>query len=83
MEHITDGVSGEQEILNIAEEYAGQRADVALAQLLDITRSNMQKLLDEGRALKGSKVVKANYKLKVGDSIVVTLPEPQPLDAQP
>ena len=43
----------------------------------------MQKLLDDGRAVKGSKVLKANYKLRAGDEIVVTLPEPQPLDAQP
>lgn len=83
MEHITEGMSGEQERLIIAEEQAGQRADVGLALLLDITRSNMQRLLEDGRAVKGAKVLKANYKLKAGDEIVVTLPEPQPLDAQP
>ena len=33
--------------------------------------------------MKGAKVLKANYKLKAGDEIVVTLPETQPLDAQP
>ena len=83
MEHITEGMAGEQESLIISEEQAGQRADVGLAALLDITRSNMQKLLDDGRAVKGSKVLKANYKLRAGDEIVVTLPEPQPLNAQP
>ena len=83
MEHITEGMAGEQERLIITEEQAGQRADVGLALLLDITRSNMQRLLEDGRAVKGAKVLKANYKLKAGDEIVVTLPEPQPLDAQP
>ena len=83
MEHITEGMAGEQERLIIAEEQAGQRADVGLALLLDITRSNMQRLLEDGRAVKGAKVLKANYKLKAGDAIIVTLPEPQPLDAQP
>lgn len=83
MEHITEGFAGEKESLIITEEQAGQRADVGLAALLDITRSNMQKLLEDGRAVKGSKVLKANYKLRAGDEIVVTLPEPQPLDAQP
>ena len=83
MEHITEGMAGEQERLIIAEEQAGQRADVGLALLLDITRSNMQRLLEDGRAVKGAKVLKANYKLRAGDEIVVTLPEPQPLDAQP
>ena len=83
MEHITEGMAGEQERLIITEEQAGQRADVGLALLLDITRSNMQRLLEDGRAVKGAKVLKANYKLRAGDEIVVTLPEPQPLDAQP
>ncbi len=83
MESIANGISDEREILIITENEAGQRADVALAGMLELTRSNMQKLLDEGRAVKGSKVIKSNYKLKLGDEIIVTLPEPQPLDVQP
>ena len=83
MESIANGISDEREILTITENEAGQRADVALAAMLELTRSNMQKLLDEGRAVKGTKVIKANYKLKLGDEIIVTLPEPQPLDVQP
>ena len=67
----------------ITEQEAGQRADVGLAALLELTRSNMQKLLEEGRAVKGAKTLKANYKLRLGDRITVTLPEPQPLDVQP
>lgn len=83
MEHIEDGALGEQEKLIITENEAGQRADVGLAALLELTRSNMQKLLDEGRAVRGTKVLKSNYKLKLGEEITVTLPEPQPLDVQP
>ena len=83
MESIANGISDEREILIITENEAGQRADVALAAMLELTRSNMQKLLDEGRAVKGAKVIKSNYKLKLGDEIIVTLPEPQPLDVQP
>lgn len=83
MEYNNNGISSEQERIVVTEAEAGMRADVALAQLLDITRSNMQKLLEEGRALRGSKVVKANYKLRSGDVIDITLPEPQPLDVQP
>lgn len=83
MEHFANGSTGEQEKLIITEEYAGQRADVALAALLEVTRSNMQKLLEKGRAVKGTKVLKSNYKVKKGDEIIVTLPEPQPLDVQP
>ncbi|WP_405378784.1 RluA family pseudouridine synthase [Phascolarctobacterium sp.] len=83
MEHTENGTAAEQERLIVTENEAGQRADVALASLLDITRSNMQKLLEEGRAVKGTKVLKSNYKVKLGDEILVTLPEPQPLDVQP
>ena len=83
MEHLEDGIAGEQEKLIITENEAGQRADVGLAALLELTRSNMQKLLDEGRAVRGTKVLKSNYKLKLGEEITVTLPEPQPLDVQP
>ena len=82
MEHLEIG-SVEQERIVITENEAGQRADVGLATLLEVTRSNMQKLLEEGRAVRGTKVLKSNYKLKAGDEIVVTLPEPQPLDVQP
>lgn len=83
MEYNNDRVFEQQERLVITENEAGMRADVALAQLLDITRSNMQKLLEDGRVMKGSKVLKSNYKLRNGDEIIVDLPEPEPLDVQP
>lgn len=85
MEPLQCGISETlAERLLIAPEQAGQRADSGLAQLLDVTRSNMQRLLDEGRAVKeNGKALKANYRLRAGDVILVTLPEPQPLDVQP
>lgn len=83
MENSNSGTVGTQERIIITENEAGMRADVALAQLLEITRSNMQKLLEEGRAVRGQKVIKSNYRVKVGDEILVNLPEPQPLDVQP
>lgn len=83
MENSNSGTVGTQERIIITENEAGMRADVALAQLLEITRSNMQKLLEESRAVRGQKVIKSNYRVKVGDEILVNLPEPQPLDVQP
>lgn len=83
MEDIRDGISGEQRSLVITEADAGQRADVGLAVLLDTTRSNMQKLLEEGRVVKGAKVLKCNYKLNLGDAVTVTLPEEAPTTPQP
>lgn len=83
MENSNSGTVGTQERIIITENEAGMRADVALAQLLEITRSNMQKLLEEGRAARGQKVIKSNYRVKAGEEILVNLPEPQPLDVQP
>lgn len=83
MENSNSGTVGTQERIIITENEAGMRADVALAQLLEITRSNMQKLLEEGRAVRGQKVIKSNYRVKDGEEILVNLPEPQPLDVQP
>lgn len=83
MENSNSGTVGTQERIIITENEAGMRADVALAQLLEITRSNMQKLLEEGRAVRGQKVIKSNYRVKAGEEIQVNLPEPQPLDVQP
>lgn len=83
MENSNSGTVGTQERISITENEAGMRADVALAQLLEITRSNMQKLLEEGRAVRGQKVIKSNYRVKVDEEILVNLPEPQPLDVQP
>lgn len=83
MENSNSRTVGTQERIIITENEAGMRADVALAQLLEITRSNMQKLLEEGRAVRGQKVIKSNYRVKAGEEILVNLPEPQPLDVQP
>lgn len=83
MENSNSGTVGTQERIIITENEAGMRADVALAQLLEITRSNMQKLLEEGRAVRGQKVIKSNYRVKAGEELLVNLPEPQPLDVQP
>lgn len=67
----------------IPENLVGQRADVGLASLLEVTRSNMQKLLEDGRVSRGGKILKSNYKLKANEEIAVDLPELQPLDVQP
>lgn len=65
MEHIENGAA-EQQRLIITEQEAGQRADVGLAAMLELTRSNMQKLLEEGRAVRGSKVLKCQLQVASG-----------------
>ena len=53
-----------------------KRADVYLTEVLEgITRSHIQKLIEENNVIVNEKSVKANYKLKKGDVISVKIPE--------
>lgn len=65
-------------------EEAGERLDVFVSQWLpDVTRSRVQNLLADGLILVDRKRVKAGYKLKVGNTVQVTLPELKELSAEP
>ncbi|WP_295155913.1 RluA family pseudouridine synthase [uncultured Ruminococcus sp.] len=71
------------EIVSTAED-AGTRIDKLLsAQLPDISRSALQKLIEDGSVLVDGRAVGKNYKLKNGDTIVVEIPEPQELNVEP
>lgn len=45
-----------------------------------VTRSHIQKLIDEGNVLVDNKIVKSNYKLKIGQNIEVNVPQAKQLD---
>ncbi|MCL2281198.1 MAG: RluA family pseudouridine synthase [Dehalococcoidia bacterium] len=60
---------------------AGLRLDVFIAQHLPrLSRSFIQKLITDGYVLLDDKPVRAGLKLKVGNSISVTVPPPAPCD---
>jgi 23S rRNA pseudouridine1911/1915/1917 synthase len=60
----------------IISEVSGIRIDGFLAEKLkDISRSHIQKLINEGKVLVNDKEVKTNYKVKVGDIIIINIPE--------
>ena len=62
----------------------GVRLDAFLSeQDLGLSRSALQRLLEEGQILVNGKPVKKNYKTRSGDVIDVTVPEPEPVDIQP
>lgn len=84
MEFTEDGIeAGLETVTAEAEEDAGTRADVFLAAKLGVSRSNMQKLLEDGRVKRGEKIIKANYKVRAGEMFVVDIPEPEPIEAVP
>lgn len=83
MEFTEDGIEAGLETVTAEAEDAGTRADVFLAAKLGVSRSNMQKLLDDGRVKRGEKIIKANYKVRAGEMFVVYIPEPEPIEAVP
>ena len=61
----------------------GDRIDLFLASNLDLTRSRIKILCDEGNVLVNGKIVKANKIVKFNDQIEVALPELDKLDLTP
>ena len=83
MEFTEDGIEAGLETVTAEAEDAGTRADVFLAAKLGVSRSNMQKLLEDGRVKRGEKIIKANYKVRAGEMFLVDIPEPEPIEAVP
>lgn len=76
-------MTGSFELIADAED-VGKRIDKLLSEeLTDVSRSALQKLIEEGSVLVGGKPIGKNYKLKSGDVISVSVPEPQELKAEP
>ena len=60
------------------------RADAVLAAALDgLTRSAAQRWLEEGRVTLNGQPLKKNAKLQAGDVVVLSPPQPQPVDLVP
>ena len=62
----------------------GERLDLVLGQQLPgLSRSAAQKLMDNGLVTCGGRAVKKNTRVRAGDRITVSLPEPEPAEARP
>ena len=48
-----------------------------------LTRTAAAKLTEQGRVLVNGKAVGKNYKLKIGDSVILEIPDPVPYEAEP
>ena len=60
------------------------RADAVLAAALDgLTRSAAQRWLEEGRVSRSGAPLKKNDKLRPGDELLITPPQPRPVDLVP
>ena len=59
------------------------RLDVFVSEKASVSRSRAAQLIDAENVLVNGKVVAKNAKLKSGDSVKITLPDPEPLDVTP
>ena len=70
--------------LRASEADAGERLDAWLcAQLEELTRSAAARLCTQGQVTAGGKPLAKNYRLTGTETVEVTLPEPEILDAVP
>lgn len=68
-------------VLTVDGTLSGERLDVAVARAReDLTRARVQKLIDEGSILVDGVPKKANYRLRVGERIEITVPEAKESD---
>lgn len=62
----------------------GERLDRFLTrQEAALSRSHLQKWIEDGRVTVGGKARKANYKLRLGDAVEVDVPEAKPVEIAP
>ena len=66
-----------------ASEDAGARLDSYLATAFSLSRSAAERLIQEGRVSVAGGEANKKYRLRGGEEIILTLPDPTPAEAQP
>jgi ribosomal 50S subunit-recycling heat shock protein len=71
------------ELVVLAEDASGKpRLDTFISDKLpELSRSRVQKLIEQGQVLVNGDIARAGLKLRAGDIIAITIPQPEPLDA--
>lgn len=70
--------------IEIEEEFDDIRVDKVLSGYLsDLSRTYIQKLIENGHVTLAGKMLKANFKVSVGQEIEIILPEPETLKVEP
>ena len=70
-------------LFTVPADWAGRRLDLAVSEIADVTRSAAARLIEEGSVLVGQRAVAKNVKLRGGEVIEISLPEPEPSEALP
>jgi 23S rRNA pseudouridine1911/1915/1917 synthase len=70
-------VTTDLQFLSITEERSGERVDSYLSSVLEnISRTRLQRAIEDGDVLVNLRTVKSSYRLRPGDKIEIDLPEP-------
>jgi 23S rRNA pseudouridine1911/1915/1917 synthase len=71
----------ENQQITTTSESAGKRLDAFLAgQLADVSRTRIQRAIEDGDVLVNDRPAKPSYKLRLGDQIDIDFPEPAPVE---
>ncbi|HYV07485.1 MAG TPA: RluA family pseudouridine synthase [Blastocatellia bacterium] len=72
------------QVLAVGDQEAGSRLDSFLAATLaQISRTRIQRAIEDGDIVVNDHVAKASYRLRSGDQIDIDLPEPPPVEITP
>lgn len=73
-----------EETITVAEENQGERLDAFLAATqAELTRSAVQRLIEQGMVRVDGKEVKSSHKLSSGETVTLAIPPPEPSAAAP
>jgi 23S rRNA pseudouridine1911/1915/1917 synthase len=77
-------VSNELQLLTVSDDAAGARLDAFVAkQLEEVSRTRIQRAIEDGDVLVNEHTAKSSYRVRVGDHIEIDLPEPPPVELRP
>ncbi|SKA83613.1 ribosomal large subunit pseudouridine synthase D [Caloramator quimbayensis] len=70
--------------LNVDINEANKRVDVFISEKIEnLSRSQVQKLIEDDKIFVNDKKIKSNYKIKDGDLIAIEIPDPVKIDVAP
>lgn len=73
----------QEEILSFTAENSGARLDAFVAEAAEFSRSQAQRLIEDGAVTVGGKAAAKNTKLRAGDVVEILLPENEDCEAVP
>ncbi len=72
-----------QKISVVFKDGESRRLDVFIAETAEVTRSHAVKLIEGGAVLVNGTLADKKYKLKAGDSVEISIPEPEEYEVEP